>query len=31
MGTRGNTWYVKPDTVRIVTDELKRRGARPII
>ena len=31
MGERGNKWYVKPPTVRIVTDELKRSGARPII
>jgi uncharacterized Fe-S center protein len=31
MGERGNTWYVKPGTVRIVTDELRKAGSRPII
>jgi uncharacterized Fe-S center protein len=31
MGERGNRWYVKPETVRIVTDELRGVGSRPII
>jgi len=31
MGERGNKWYVKPETVRIVTDELKKLGSRPFI
>jgi uncharacterized protein len=31
MGERGNKWYVKPDKVRIVTDELRRAGSRPFL
>jgi uncharacterized protein len=31
MGERGNRWYVKPKTVRIVTDELRKAGSRPVI
>jgi uncharacterized Fe-S center protein len=31
MGERGNRWYVKPETVRIVTDALRESGSRPII
>ena len=31
MGERGNKWYVKPDMVRIVTDELRRGGSRPFL
>lgn len=31
MGERGNKWYVKPDTVRIVTDELRKSEASPFI
>jgi hypothetical protein len=31
MGERGNLWYVKPDKVRIVTDELRKAGSRPVL
>jgi uncharacterized protein len=31
MGERGNKWFVKPATVRIVTDELRKGGSRPFI
>lgn len=31
MGERGNRWYVKPEKVRIVTDELRKAGSRPVL
>jgi len=31
MGERGNKWYVKPEFVKVVTDELKKIGAKPFL
>ena len=31
MGERGNTWYVKPEFVKVVTDELKKIGSSPFL
>lgn len=31
MGERGNKWYVKPEFVKVVTDELKKIGFVPLI
>jgi len=31
MGEKGNKWHVKPETVRVITDELKKIGSRPFI
>ena len=31
MGERGNKWYVKPEFVKVVTDELKKIGLNPFI
>ncbi len=31
MGERGNRWYVKPEFVKIIADELKKIGAKPFL